>query len=66
MSLRNRPSAILNDPGVREYFALIEIARSQVAHDSAIVDKERCARSMVDAYYQGQLDREQVARLAAV
>jgi hypothetical protein len=62
---RNRPSALLNDPGVREYFALLEIARSQIADDPAVADKERCARGMVDAYYRGQLDREQIARAVA-
>lgn len=61
---RNRPSALLNDPGVREYFALLEIARAQVADDPAIVDKERCARGMVEAYYHGQLDRERLAASA--
>jgi hypothetical protein len=65
VSLRNRPAALLNDPGVREYFCLLEIARSQVANDPAVADKERCARAMVDAYYRGQLDRERIARLVA-
>jgi hypothetical protein len=58
---RNRPSALLNDPNVREYFALLEIARSKVANDPAVGDKERCARGMVEAYYRGQGDRERLA-----
>lgn len=60
----NRPQAILNDPEVREYFALLEIARSQVADDPAIADKERCARAMVESYYNGRCDRERLAGAA--
>jgi len=61
---RNRPSVLLNDPGAREYFALLRIAHSQIADDPEVTDKERCARAMVEAYYRGQLDRERLAASA--
>lgn len=61
MSARNRPTAILNDPSVREFFALLDIARRKVARNEFITDKESAARSMVEAYYRGGCDRERLA-----
>lgn len=65
MHARNRPQAILYDPGVREFYALLEIARQRVADDLSATDKEKTARAMVEAYYRGQLDRERLASQVA-
>ena len=63
MGTIQRPSTILNDPEVREYAALLEIARDRVTTDPAVAEPERTARSMVEAYYRGRLDRERLDRI---
>jgi hypothetical protein len=59
---RNRPTAILTDASVREFFALLAVARLQAERDPAVTDPDATARAMVEAYYQGQLDRERIQR----
>ena len=63
MGTIHRPSTILNDPNVREYAALLEIARRQVASGPAVADPERTARAMVESYYRGRFDRERIDRI---
>ena len=54
--MNTRAQAILSDPGVREFYALLEIAKRQTGGD------EKLARRMLEAYYRGQCDRERLDR----
>ncbi|MEO7332810.1 MAG: hypothetical protein ABIZ71_02580 [Gemmatimonadales bacterium] len=55
-------AAIVNSPGVREYLDILAIARERIADDPNVRDKETCARSMAEAWFQGRLDRERLDR----
>lgn len=47
---------------VAEYMDLYRTAMSRIARDRKVIDKDRCARSMVEAYYRGRYDRERIDR----